>query len=74
MKAKFEFTLPEENEEFLDAFNGSKYKYVIEEIWNEVFRKNRKHGYNNPKLDSDEAYEIIEELIKIYLEVTEDVR
>ena len=43
MKAKLEFDLPEEREEFNDALNGTKYLCQIEEVWIKVFRKRLKY-------------------------------
>lgn len=54
MKAKLIFDLPEDEEEYQDATNGSKYKIQLDEIWNKVFRPYYKHGYSKE----------IEELIK----------
>jgi len=72
MKAKLEFNIPEEQQDFDDALNGWSYKSKLEEVWNKVFRPSRKYGYNNPILDSEYADYVIEELIKIYNEVTDD--
>jgi len=68
-KITMEFNLPEEQQQFDDALNGTKYCIQLEEIWNKVFRPSRKHGYNNPILDTEEACAVIEELINIYNEV-----
>lgn len=75
MKAKLEFDLddPYEEENLKHALNGSKYKHIIDDIWQNVFRPNRKHGYGNKILDTDEAHNIIEELITIYLRTIEDI-
>ena len=73
MKAQLSFDLNEPYEEqgLQDAINGSKYKHTLDSMWFLLFRPNNKHGYNNKVLDSDAAYEVIEELSKIYLEVVE---
>jgi len=74
-KAILEFNLPEETEEFECSQNGWKYKNQVEEIWLQVFRPYRKHGYNNKELnkvieDNPEVAEaIIESLITIYHDV-----
>lgn len=72
MKAKLEFNLPEDQEEFKHACNGFMYKETIDEIWNKCFRKNNKNGYGNKLLDSEQAYDIIDEIAKIYLEIIEE--
>ena len=41
----------------------------LDQIWEECFRKNNKHGYNDELLDSEEAYDIIERLSQIYLDI-----
>lgn len=75
MKASLVFNLPEEQEEFNDAINGTKYKVQIEDIWNEVFRPFYKHGYRDEKLNellSNEAGSyIMEALVQLYKKVGE---
>ena len=77
-KAVLEFNLPEETEDFKDAQNGWKYKSQIEEVWQEVFRPYRKHGYRNQELQNvindnpAVAHTIIESLIEIYHKVLKD--
>ena len=73
MKARLEFDLPEDELAFDLAANGAKYKYTLDDVWERVFRPNNKHGYNDELLDSEEAYDIIEKLIAIYLEVVDEV-
>ena len=71
-KASLHFDLPQEYEEFQDAIKGSSYKNKLEEVWNNVFRPYRKHGYNNQALQNaiekypEIAEVIIENLIEIY--------
>ena len=78
MKATLEFDLPEDREEHEDALNGTKYKGQLDEVWNQVFRPHRKHGYSNQELQKliDDNFEIadkiIEGLIDIYLEVVRE--
>ena len=43
MKAKLTFELPEEQEEFNDAVNGSAFKHVIWEL-DQYMRSQLKHG------------------------------
>lgn len=45
-KGILEFFLPEEMEEFQTAVDGSKYKAVLHEVGQRVFRPARKHGYS----------------------------
>lgn len=45
MKGTLSFNLPEEQEEFRTACDAGKYKYVLWEIAQQVFRPARKHGY-----------------------------
>ena len=59
-------------EEFLTAVNGWKYEAQLEEVWQRVFRPNRKYGYDNKILDDEKSYDVIEELIDIYLKVITD--
>lgn len=54
------------------CLNGHRYKNCLDEVWNKVFRPNRKHGYGNDALDNDQAYDVIEKLIEIYQEVLKD--
>jgi hypothetical protein len=69
-KVIIEFNLPEEQEEFQDALNGTKNAIKFSEVWEKLFRPRHKHGYNNSKLqdliDSSpqvgEALDILEEL------------
>jgi hypothetical protein len=73
MKATLTFNLPEEQEEFQNAVDGTKNKYIIDEIYQHVFRPAFKHGYNSRygKLQelSDRDIEVIEILADIYREV-----
>jgi hypothetical protein len=78
MRATISFNLPEESEEHLDALNGTKYKYQLDEVWNKVFRPRHKHGYNNIALnefiETDSGQLIMDELEKLYREaINEDV-
>lgn len=71
MKATLSFNLPEESEEHLDALNGAKYKYQLDEVWNKVFRPRHKHLYNNVELNKlleseevNKAMDILEDLYR----------
>lgn len=61
-----------DEEELTTALNGWKYEGMIEEIWQKCFRPARKHGYGDELLDSDQGREVIEKLIKIYIEITKE--
>jgi hypothetical protein len=77
MKGILEFSLPEEAEEYNDAINGSRYKYALDEVYEQVFRPSRKHGYSdleiNELLKNEKCKLLIEKLIDIYLEVKGDL-
>lgn len=45
MKAILEFELPKEQEDFDDAVNAARYKNILHEVEQQVFRPARKHGY-----------------------------
>lgn len=71
MKAKLEFNLPEEREEYEAAVNGARNQLRIEDIWEELFRPRHKHGYNNERLQQlladdkvNEALDILEDLYR----------
>jgi len=67
-------TIEYDNVEDADlALNAWKYKEAVEEIWEKCFRKNNKHGYNDELLDSEQAYEVIEKIAEIYLDITRDL-
>jgi hypothetical protein len=74
MKATLTFNLPEEQQEFKNAVDGWKAFMALEEIWQNVFRPARKHGYGHPKLQnlSDRDYEVIEALIDLYQNTKDD--
>lgn len=56
----------EEAEVYLKAY---KYKHMLDDIWEECFRPNRKHGYGIKILDKEESHDIIEEIAEIYLRI-----
>ena len=61
-----------EFQDALKAIHGSKSYGIIGEIWQQVFRPNFKHGYDDTALDSEAAYEIIDKLSDRYREVLDD--
>lgn len=70
MKAILEFNLPEDTEDFKVAQKGMEYKLALEDVWNEVFRPNFKHGYSNEVLQeltqNPQVFEAIKLLSEIY--------
>lgn len=76
MKAILEFNIPEEQDEFNDSINGTKYKSKIEDLWNELFRPFSKHGYENDRINQlltdEKCVELLENLIDIFHEVADD--
>lgn len=76
MKAKLEFDLNDyesnDREEFKHAVNGHKYRMVLDEVWQQCFRPNYKHGYRDEALNTEEAHEIIDKLAEIYKQLLED--
>ncbi len=76
MKAHLTFNLPEEQEEFKDAVEGTKYKVKLEDIWNELFRPYYKHGYADAEIqtivESKNGSKLMEYLIKKYNEVVNE--
>lgn len=71
-KVTLEFNLPEEREEFEDAVKGAEYKWVLEEIWNKVFRPRHKHFYDNEEInrivESPDGEKLMDFLENIYRE------
>ena len=75
MKATLTFNLPEENEEFQDAQNGTKYRQQLDNVWMYVFRPYHKHGYVDQKLnellDTEQGKYIFEALESLFQEAKE---
>ena len=53
------------------AMNAEIYKNAFEEIWEQCFRPNNKHGYpgNDSILNKESSYDVIEALIEKFQEV-----
>ena len=70
-----EFNLPEEQQDFEEALNGSKYKNYLDDIWNNLFRSRHKHGYSNQRinelLEDPKCEELMDLLENIYKDVLE---
>ena len=75
-KAKLEFNLPEETDEFNQAQKGSSYKYFIDEFDNTVFRQAVKYGnlLGNPATDAEVELltKLREEYWNLFRSMTED--
>jgi hypothetical protein len=56
MRATLSFNLPEEQEEFDFATNGSMYHLALWEISQEIFRPARKHGYSETSIQGLVSY------------------
>lgn len=54
---------------FLNAYN---YKDALEDIWQQCFRPNNKHGYPEEELNAELAYRVIEILSEKYLMILSD--
>jgi hypothetical protein len=79
-KATLEFNLEDEfgREELNDALNGSKYRCQIDDIWMQVFRPYRKHGYPDQHINEilekmgEDGDKLMEYLIGRYFEAIDD--
>lgn len=73
MKSTLHFNLPEDKDEFENAWKGSEYKAQLDEIWNECLRPAFKHGYNNSELnkllENEDVYKAIEILSEMYQKI-----
>lgn len=74
MRGYLSFNLPEDQEEFEDAQKGSKYKGVIDDMWNDMFRPRHKHGYSETRINeilenNKEANELMDLLEDMYREI-----
>ena len=77
MKAILEFDLNDlyDREDHKLALKGRENKCKLDEVWNQVFRPNNKHGYHQKKIkdlfvkDEELCYDLIEELAGIYLDI-----
>lgn len=49
-KGILEFDLPEEREEFETAVNAGRYKSVLWDVEQEIFRPARKYGYSDKRI------------------------
>ena len=77
MKSILEFNLPEEQEEFRDAVEGSSWHVRFDEVWDQVFRPYHKHGYHDVRLQNlvekhPEVGQAIELLGEIYQRIRRD--
>ena len=72
MKSYLVFNLPEEQEEFKDALEGTSSKIKLEDVWQNCFRPFWKHGYNDPEIqkivETKDGAKLMEFLIAKYQE------
>ena len=60
-------------EEANSALRAPELQDKLDQIWEECFRKNRKGwDYTNPILNTEEAYDVIEAIAQIYLDIVND--
>lgn len=73
MKANLVFNLPEEQEDLDAALNGSKYKMLIDTLYDQVFRPHIK--YDKPLMPSDACsmQPLTQEQLDILRQVWENV-
>lgn len=73
MKGILEFDLPEEREDFETAQHGWKYKCMIDDVWEKLFRPYHKHGYSNAEinelLEKEDCQKLLQHLEGLYREV-----
>lgn len=50
MEGVLKFNLPEEQEDFKDAINGSDWHLKFDEVWEQCFRPYYNHGYSDTRL------------------------
>ena len=65
MKAKLEFNLPEEQIEFQDAVDGSKFKYVVWKL-DQHCRAKVKYASDMANDEVLDTYEEIRKLVRMY--------
>jgi len=75
MKATLSFKLPEEQEEFKSAFNGTLYQLAFNDVWDGLFRPRHKHGYGDQELDqlASENPRLMELLEERYRNIREEL-
>lgn len=56
----FDLDVPEDKEEFRHAQRGSTYKWIIDDIWEQVFRPYVKHGIPED-MDKEQLLETLAE-------------
>jgi len=64
MKAKLEFTLPEEEEEYNTALNGHKWKYLLWDFDQCFLREIIKYGHNKYSEEQINTFQVVRD--KIY--------
>jgi hypothetical protein len=77
-KAKLEFSLPEEQEEFSTAVRSSNMRSALWEISQRVFRPARKHGYPDESIQEllnklgEDGEDLVSKLEKLFWEILEE--
>ncbi len=66
MKAKLEFELPEDREDFETAVKGVEYRVALSEFYTNTLRKRRKYGFTEAT-----AEDMLEAITSEYLSFTE---
>lgn len=66
MKVSLEFNLPEDKEDFELAYNGHKYKFIIDDIWQELRRLSK--YTETESLNLEEIRDMIRNITKNYEE------
>lgn len=63
MKLTLQYDLSkEDSQEDIDcALNGGKYKYMLDEMWQQLFRPRHKHGYADTEMNELVGLQVEEE-------------
>ena len=69
-KAILEFNLEEEYENFKDALNGTRYKIMMDEFWNQSLRKRTKYESDNY---SEKELELLEKLKEEFVALRNEI-
>lgn len=75
MKVYLQFDIPEENDEYQDAMEGSNHRIKFEQIWDKLFRPRHKHGYSNEKIQkllaNKQCQKLMDELELVFKQIAE---
>lgn len=64
------FNLEEEYDNFKDALNGTKYKIMMEDFWNQSLRKRTKYESDNY---SEKELELLEKLKEEFIQLRNEI-